>query len=98
MPLLNVCVASSVRTLLPWTVVQVDDELTFTALYQKIVAGVYPMLTVCTTGYQLTKVMVGSTKDSLSAVDPELMVDDVLEIFGHCAKFVVKEDGISPQG
>ena len=48
MPLLNICLVSSVRVLLSWTVVQVDDGLTFLNLYEKIRAGVYPMLTVST--------------------------------------------------
>ena len=55
------------------------------------------MLTVCTAGSELGRVMVGATKKSLSVVDRDLIVDEVVKIFGQCVKFVVEEVSKQPE-
>ena len=45
MPLLNLTVLGY-RPHIPWTVVQVETGLTFSALFTKIVAGAHPRLVV----------------------------------------------------
>ena len=46
MPLLNIAVVSASRGHIPWTVVQIEPGLTFVQLFEKIVAGVHPMLSL----------------------------------------------------
>ena len=81
MVLINITVASTsaCRTLIHWTVIEVETELTFTGLFQKIAAGAHPRLVVEEelSHSRLDKVYVGTTKDSLSLVDEQLVVSGV---------------------
>ena len=72
-----------------WTVIQVETGLTFSALFSKIVAGTHPHLNVDEELPQsrLDKVFVGHTKDLLSIMDEQLIVDDVCVMFGQHVKF-----------
>ena len=90
MPLVNLTVLSSHRSHIPWTIVQIEAGLTFIGLYSKILAGCHPKLQPddlcnCT----LDKVLVGHTKESLSVVDEQLVIDDVCAVFGQHIKFYV---------
>ena len=71
-----------------WTVVQVQTGLTFSALFSKIT---HPRLAVDEelARSRLDKVFVGHTKESLSTVDEQLIVDDVCAMFGQHVKFTV---------
>ena len=88
MPLLNLTILGAHRPHIPWTVVQMETGLTFSGLFSKIVAGAHPRLIVDEelSRSSLDKVYVGHTKDSLSIVDKQLIVDDV-RVFGQHVKF-----------
>ena len=91
--LINLSVSSSsvCRSLIPWTVIQVEAGLTFSDLFAKIVAGAHPRLSVVEelSHSCLEKVFVGQSKDSLSFVDERLVVEDVCRAFGQHVKFCV---------
>ena len=90
MVLINITMASTsvCRSLIPWTV---ETELTFTGLFQKIAAGAHPRLVVEEelSHSRLDKVYVGTTKDSLSLVDEQLVVGEVCQVFGQHVKLNV---------
>ena len=88
-PLVNLTVLSSH---ILWTVVQIEAGLMFSGLYSKILNGGHPKLLPsellcedCT----LDKVLVGQTKEPLSVVDEQLVIDDVCPIFGQHIKLYV---------
>ena len=91
MTLLNLTVLGAHRPHIPWTVVQVQTGLTFSALFSTIAAGTHPRLVVDEdlARSRLDKVFVGHTKESLSTVDEQLIVDDVCAMFGQHVKFTV---------
>jgi len=93
MPLVNLNVVSPCRTHIPWTVVQVEDGLTFVTLFHKILAGSHPRLQVDEqlSRSTLDKVFVGHTKESLSVVDEKLVVNDVCSTFGSHIKYSVQQ-------
>ena len=84
MPLVNLTLVSPCRTHVPWTVVQVEDGLTFVTLFQKILAGAHPRLQVDEqlSLSTLDKVFVGHSKEAMSVVDEKLGVNDVCSLFG----------------
>lgn len=92
MPLVNLTVASPCRTHITWTVVQIEDGLTFLTLFQKILAGAHPQLQVDEqlSHSTLDKVFVGHSKDSLSVVDDKLAINDVCSMFGSHIKYLVQ--------
>ena len=65
------------------------DRSDLSALFSKIVAGTHPHLTVDEELPQsrLDKIFVGHTKDLLSIMDEQLIVDDVCAMFGQHVKF-----------
>ena len=69
MPLVNLTVVSPGRTHIAWTVVQVEDGLTFVTLFQKILAGAHPWIQVDEqlSRSMLDKVFVGYSKESMSS-------------------------------
>ena len=91
MTLLNLTVLGAHRPHIPWTVVQVQTGLTFSALFSKMAAGTHPRLVVEEelSRSRLDKVFVGHTKDSLSTVDEHLIIDDVCAMFGQHMKYTV---------
>ena len=92
MSLLNVAVVSAQKGHVPLTVVQVQPGLTFVQLFQVIVAGAHPMLSVDAFQPQLKRYnYIGQSRESLSVVDEKLVIDDVCSIFGQCVKYVVAE-------
>ena len=90
-PLQEKCYLRSYRSHITWTVVQVETGLTFSGLFSKIVAGAHPRLVVNEelSRSNLDKVYVGHTKDSLSVVNKQLIVDDVCAMFGQHVKFTM---------
>ena len=102
MPLLNLTVLGAHRTHIPLTVVQVEPDMTFATLFSKILAGAHCHLIVDgkLSGSSLDKVYVHQTKDGLSAVDEQLVIDDVCTVFGQHVKYIVtlsvREDAQSP--
>ena len=73
-----------------WTVVQVQDGLTFVTLFQKILVGDHPWLQVdeqlsCST---LDKFFVGHSKESMSVVDEKFVMNDVCSMFGSLINLV----------
>ena len=64
MPLVNLTLVSPCRTHVPWTVVQVEDGLTFVTLFQKILAGAHPRL-------QVDEQLSLSTLDKVSLATPK---------------------------
>ena len=92
MPLVNLTLVSPCRTHIAWTVVQVEDGLTFVTLFQKILAGAHPRLQVDEqlSRSTLDKVFVGHSKESMSVVDDELVVNDVCSMFGSHIKYLVQ--------
>ena len=91
MPLLNLTVLGAHRTHIPWTVVQVESDLTFATLFSKILAVAHRRLIVDEelSRSSLDMVYVGQTKDGLSAVDEQLVIDDVCTVFGQHVKYIV---------
>ena len=83
---------SSSRCHIPWTVVQVEDGLTFLTLFLSIKCGAHPRLTADEqlSASNLNKVFVGHTKESLSVVDEWLIVNDVCSVFGSHIKYLVQ--------
>ena len=92
MPVVNLSVVSPCRTHIAWTVVQIEDGLTFVTLFQKILAGAHPRLQVDEqlSHWTLDKVFVGHSKDSMSVVDDTLVVNDVCSMFGSHIKYLVQ--------
>ena len=90
MPLLNLTILGAHRPHIPWTVAQAETGLTFSGLFSKIVTGAHPRLVVDEelSRSSLDKVYVGHTKDLLSVVDEQLIVD-VCAMFGQHVKFTV---------
>ena len=91
MTLINLTVSSVNRSLVPWTVIQVETGLTFSELFAKLLAGSHPMIRVNEgmSGSSLEKVFVGQSKESISVVDKQLILDDVCKLFGQHIKFNV---------
>ena len=102
MPLLNLTVPGAHRTHIPWSIVQVEPDLIFATLFLKILVGAHRCLIVDEelSRSSLDKVYVGQTKDGLSAVDEQLVIDDVCTVFGQHVKYIVtlsvREDAQSP--
>ena len=97
MTLINTLVFSSsaCRTLISWTVIQVESGQSFKELFVKVAAGAYPRLPVDEelSLSRLDRVFVGQSKDSLSLIDESLRVEDVCRMFGHHVKFsVIKQE------
>ena len=91
MTLLNLTVLGAHRPHIPCTVVQVKMGPTFSAPFSKIIAGAHPSLAVDEelSRSKSDKVYVGPTKDTLSIVDKQLIVDDVCAMFGQHTNFTV---------
>ena len=89
MTLLNLTVLGAHRPHIPWIVVQVQTGLT-SALFSKIAAGTHPRLVVDEelSRSRLDKVFVGHTKDSLSTVDKQLIID-FCAMFSQHVKYTV---------
>ena len=85
MTFVNLTVQGSHRRYIPWTVIEILSGKTFSGLFEEILAGDHPHLIVnkelsrCT----LNTVYVGQSKDSLSAVDERLFMEDVCKVFGQ---------------
>ena len=92
MPLVNLTVVSPCRTHIAWTVVQVEDGLTFVTLFQKILAGAHPQLQVDEqlSHSTLDKAFVGHSKESMSVVDEKLVLNDVCSMFGSHIEYLVQ--------
>ena len=92
MPLVNLTMLSSSRSHITWTVIQVEDGLTFVTLFQSIIAGSHPRLHVdeLLSRSTLEKVFVGHSKEAMSVVDELLGVNDVCSLFGSHIKYVVR--------
>ncbi len=91
MTLINLTVSSVNRSLVPLTVIQVETGLTFSELFAKLLAGSHPMIRVNEgmSGSCLEKVFVGQSKEYISVVDKQLILDDVCKLFGQHVKFSV---------
>ena len=92
MPLVNLTVLSSTRSHISWTVIQVEDGLTFVTLFRSIIAGSHPRLHVdeLLSRSTLEKVFVGHSKEAMSIVDELLGVNDVCSLFGSHIKYLVR--------
>ena len=92
MPLVNLTLVSLCRTHIAWTVVQVEDGLTFVTLFQKILTGAHPWVQVDEqlSHSTLDKVFVGHSKESISVVDEKLVMNDVCSMFSSHIKYLVQ--------
>ena len=92
MPLVNLTVLSSTHSHISWTVIQVEDGLTFVTLFWSIIAGSHPRLHVdeVLSRSTLEKVFVGHSKEAMSIVDELLGVNDVCSLFGSHIKYLVR--------
>ena len=93
MGLLNFCVycTSARRTLLPWKIAECPlPTFTFKQFYEEKVGSEF-------SDRVLKQVFVGQTKESLDLVDHDLVVAEVLSVFGRYVKYnVEKEAGSEP--
>ena len=93
MGLLNFCVycTSARRTLLPWKIAECPlPTFTFKQFYEEKVGSEF-------SDQVLKQVFVGQTKESLDLVDNDLVVAEVLSVFGRYVKYnVEKEAGSEP--
>jgi len=91
MSLVNISITEGHKVLISWIVVQIEPNLTFISLFQLIRASRHPRITVSVEMLrtELEQVLVGSSKNSLSKVD-ENLVDEVCVIFSQHIKILVR--------
>ena len=82
MTFVNLTVQGSHRRYIPWTVIESLSGKTFSGLFEEILAGDHPRLIVNKELSRCT-LNIGQSKDSLSAVDEQLFIEDVCKLFGQ---------------
>ena len=90
MGLLNFCVycTSARRTLLPWKITECPlPTFTFKQFYEENVGSEL-------SDRVLKQVFVGQTKESLDLVDYDLVVAEVLSVFGRYVKYNVEKEAV----
>ena len=94
-----VTVVAANLAIVAWSVVSLEDDMTFTNLFDSLKAGKYAIIPASEklTRSEIEKVFVGTEKTTLSMVDGRLNVVEVTSKFGSYVKFSVKcEDEPQP--
>jgi len=88
----SVCVAVTCSTVtVPWTIIEVTEDVTFRVLFEKLQAGVFDIISsekLCLS--RLRTVRVGSSKESLNIVSDTSSVHSVCSSFGSFIKYEVE--------
>lgn len=80
------------RNILPWIITSVGNpSCTFRKLFETVIK---PACTASTSSADtpqivLNEVFIGKAKDSLDSVDIDLIIDEVVPVFGHFMKLAV---------
>jgi len=87
-----VSVITANLAIVAWSVISVEDDMTFTNLLDSVKAGKYTIILVSEklARSEIEKVFVGTDKTALSMVDQRLNVVEVTSKFGSYVKFAVK--------
>ena len=94
-----ISVVTANLAIVAWSVVSVEEDMTFTNLFDSVKTGKYTITPVSEklTRCEIEKVFVGTDKISLSMVDQRLNVVEVTSKFGSYVNFAVKcEDELQP--
>ena len=85
MALVCFCLTVNGALTIPWTICNVDPGLPFKSFYEKLCAGsleLFEQFASKLGATRLTSTFAGPAKDSLSAVDGKLPMDEVCRQFG----------------
>ena len=83
----TVCCLSRRRTVIPWTISAVDPpSSTFRSFFA---AQVQPHAQCVDSTF--SQAFTGKSKDSLDAVDPDLVINDVMQVFGPYLKYTIDQ-------
>uniref|UniRef100_A0A1X7TET7 Uncharacterized protein n=1 Tax=Amphimedon queenslandica TaxID=400682 RepID=A0A1X7TET7_AMPQE len=79
-------------TIVPWTIIQQEEDVSFSALFHHIKSGAVSTITPSTylTRSSLVKVSVGQSRDVLNVVEMGHSVNGVCSVFGCFIKFEVQ--------
>ena len=81
---------SKKNTILPWKISAVNQPLcTFKDFYESEIKQ------QCNDGCVLSQVFTGKTKDSLDIVDANLIITQVIPMFGPFVKFTIDQEKVS---
>jgi hypothetical protein len=88
---LSILVTNEV-VLVPWTIIQQDEDITFSALFEHVRCGSFINIvpTQHLTNCNLEKVYVGISREQFSVVEFSHSVVSVCDMFGQFIKFVVE--------
>ena len=87
---------SDKKTILPWMIQAVDPpDATIRSFYHSNVSC--HLSSYAENPRQLKETFVGSKKDALDKVDPDLLLKDVTAAFGHFVKYVVSNMDEDPE-